>query len=179
MVHQPDHDNGVVATDEHFMHAAKLEAEQAFAEGEVPIGAVLVRDGRVVSAEHNRVEANRYASAHAELLCMRSAAAASPQWRLSSSTLYVTVEPCPMCLAALYAFRVDRLVYGAPNTRMGAIEGGLRPTGPPAAHPYHTLDITGGILAGECGELMKAFFRRRREQGPYVPPEAYDATGCD
>ena len=147
------------------MHAAKLEAEQAFAEGEVPIGAVLVRDGRVVSAEHNRVEANRDASAHAELLCMRSAAAASPQWRLSSSTLYVTVEPCPMCLAALYAFRVDRLVYGAPNTRMGAIEGGLRPTGPPAAHPYHTLDITGGILA-ECGELMKAFSADAESRGP-------------
>ena len=162
--------------DEHFMRAAIIEAQQAFAEDEVPIGAVLVHDGKIVSAEHNRVERLRDASAHAELLCMRSAAAAAPQWRLSNSTLYVTLEPCPMCLAALHAFRVDRVVYGALNKRMGAIESALKPMAA-TQHPYHDLEILGGVLEDECGALMREFFQRRRERGPYVPPELREAGG--
>ena len=102
-----------------------LEAEIAFEEGEVPIGAVLVRDGAILAASHNRVEALRDASAHAEMLCARAAATAEGTWRLSETTLYCTVEPCPMCLAALHAFRIERLVYGTTNPRLGAVESAL------------------------------------------------------
>lgn len=161
-------------TDAEFMHHALAEAEKAFASREVPIGAVLVRNGEVVAAARNRVEELRDASAHAELLCMRTAAQEQSTWRLNAlgpSTLYVTLEPCPMCLAALHAFRVDRLVYAAPNERMGAIESSLRAQAPATEHPYHTLDITGGVLAEPAAELMRAFFRERRKRGPWVPPE--------
>ena len=121
-----------------YMAHAMLQAEHAFAAGEVPIGAVLVRDGAIVSAAHNRVESSHDASAHAEMLCMRSAGADANAWRLNASTLYVTVEPCAMCHAALHAFRVDRLVYGAPNTRMGAIESDMRAIAA-VPHPYHQV----------------------------------------
>ena len=152
--------------DELFMEAALREAELAFDEGEVPIGAVLVRDGAVVAAAHNRVEGLQDASAHAELLCARAAAAAVqpvPSWRLNASTLYCTVEPCPMCLAALHAFRIERLVYGTTNPRLGAVESAMRGD---AMHPYHSLSVTGGVLAEQAAGLMKHFFQRRREQGP-------------
>ena len=128
--------------DASFMRAAIWEARDAFAHGEVPVGAVLVRNGAVIARARNRVEELRDASAHAEMLCMRAAAAGGVTWRLNALgpvTLYVTVEPCPMCLAAIHAFRVDRLVYGAPNDRMGAVEGLLRPSAD-ADHPYHTVE---------------------------------------
>ena len=147
------------------MEVAMREAEVAFEEGEVPIGAVLVRRGAIIAAAHNRVEALQDASAHAELLCARAAAAAEKTWRLSESTLYCTVEPCPMCLAALHAFRIERLVYGTINPRLGAVESAMRSSSD-ASHPYHALNITGGVLSRRASELMKAFFRRRRDQGP-------------
>ena len=149
------------------MRAALIEADLAFAEDEVPIGAVLVRDGAIVSAAHNQVEQLCDASAHAEMLCLRRAAAAAPTWRLNATTLYCTVEPCPMCLAALHAFRVERLVYGAQNPRLGAVEGAMRPTHG-APHPYHDqIAFTGGVLATETGELMRAFFRKQRQRPGY------------
>jgi tRNA(adenine34) deaminase len=153
--------------DEQFMRAALTEANLAFAQGEVPIGAVLVRDGAIVSRAHNQVEQLCDASAHAEMLCLRAAAASAPTWRLNASTLYCTIEPCPMCLAALHAFRVERLVYGASNPRLGAVEGAMRPShGTP--HPYHDqLHFTGGVLELETGELMRAFFRKRRLEPAY------------
>ena len=163
--------------DSSFMRLALTEAEHAAASGEVPIGAVLVRDGAVVASARNRVEELCDASAHAELLCMRAAAEAHSTWRLNvpkASTLYVTLEPCPMCLAAMHAFRVSRVVYGAPNERMGAIDGKLRSLTPAEQHPYHSLDVTGGVLAESAGELMRRFFRERRERGPWVPPELLD-----
>lgn len=163
---------------EPFMRAALAEAAAAFEADEVPIGAVLVRDGAIVAAAHNQVERLQDASAHAEMLCMREAAAAATHWRLSEATLYCTIEPCPMCLAALHAFRVGRLVYGAPNPRMGAVESALR-LAADVPHPYHELEVTGGVLADDAGELMRSFFRRRREQGPYVPPAAAAAAGDD
>ena len=145
------------------VHALR-EAEKAFEADEVPIGAVLVRDGEIVSSAHNRVEGLRDASAHAEMLCMREAASSSATWRLDASTLYVTVEPCPMCLAALHAFRVEHLVYGAPNTRLGAIEGNMSAIAD-VPNPYHQLLVTRGVLADESAQLMKRFFQRRRD-GP-------------
>ena len=163
--------------DELFMSAALRQAEAAFASGEVPIGAVIVHDGLIVAQAHNRVEELRDASAHAEMLCARTAAADPrwPSWRLSSTTLYCTVEPCPMCLAALHAFRVERLVYGAPNPRLGAIEGALRPQSD-FAHPYHTLNVTGGVLADQAGDLMRRFFKQQRQR-PGFSVETASASG--
>ena len=117
-----------------FMDLALEEAAAARDAGEVPIGSVLVMAGEVVASARNRVEELQDASAHAEMLCMRAAAASHGGWRLNAdaagdpcpSTLYVTVEPCPMCYAALHGFRVERLVYGAPNDRLGAVHGAMR-----------------------------------------------------
>lgn len=155
--------------DETFMRAALAEAELAFAADEVPIGAVLVREGKIVAAAHNRVERMRDASAHAEMLCLRAAAREASTWRLNASTLYCTVEPCPMCLAALHQFRVERLVYGAANPRLGAVEGGMRPSSG-TSHPFHEhIETTGGVLAQETGDLMRRFFRKRRQEPAYAP----------
>ena len=156
-----------------FMRAALVKAEAAFAKHEVPIGAVLVRDGAVIASARNQVEELRDASAHAEMLCMRAAADVTGTWRLnhpSASTLYVTLEPCPMCLAAIHAFRVDRLVYAAPNARMGAIESSLRAQAADD-HPYHSLEVTSGVLAEPAGELMRRFFRERRERASFLAAE--------
>ncbi|EOD11121.1 hypothetical protein EMIHUDRAFT_104884 [Emiliania huxleyi CCMP1516] len=123
--------------------------------------------GEVVASARNRVEELQDASAHAEMLCMRAAAASHGGWRLNAdaagdpcpSTLYVTVEPCPMCYAALHGFRVERLVYGAPNDRLGAVE-----------HPFHTLEVQGGVREEAAAELMRAFFRGRRRQPGWQEP---------
>ena len=106
-------------TDEKWMQLALEEAAAAFAKGEVPIGAVLVHNGVAIARAHNLVEHTQDASAHAEMLCLRAAAAQLDSWRLLNSTLYCTVEPCPMCLAAANGFRVSRLVYGTTNARLG------------------------------------------------------------
>lgn len=144
------------------MRLALQQAEAAATAGEVPIGAVAVRDGEVLASAHNRVEALQDASAHAEMLCARAAAAATGGWRLQNTTLYCTVEPCPMCLAALHAFRIERLVYGTTNPRLGAHVGDMRTTQPLNEHPFHTVDVTGGVLDGPASDLMKSFFRGRR-----------------
>ena len=146
------------------MRLARREARVAFDRGEVPIGAVLVRDDQVISVGSNRVEDLQDASAHAELLCMRAGAAQLRSWRLSNATLYCTVEPCPMCAAALQAFRVERLVYGAANPRLGAFESAMRQEAPPL-HPYHpSMEVSAGVLAVDSAELMRAFFRKCRER---------------
>ena len=158
--------------DERFMRLALAQASLAFHAGEIPIGSVLVHKGECISAARNRVEELQDASAHAEMLCLRGGAQAQRSWRLMGTTLYVTVEPCPMCLAALHAFRVDRLVYGTVNPRLGAVESSMCcPTS--AEHPYHTFEIAGGVMADEASELMKLFFRKRRNGEAEVekPPE--------
>ena len=129
-----------IEEDTAFMRMALDQASAAFRAGEIPIGSVLVHEGRCISAEHNRVEELQDASAHAEMLCMRNGAAAMGSWRLLDTTLYVTVEPCPMCMAALYAFRVGRLVYGTVNPKLGAVESDLKhPLS--ALHPYHSHTV--------------------------------------
>ena len=152
--------------DAQWMAHALREASVAFDEGEVPIGAVLVRDGQVISTARNRVEATHDASAHAEMLCLRSAGSALSTWRLGEATLYVTVEPCAMCLAAAHGFRIDRLVYGATNPRMGAVESDMRAASD-VAHPYHEVRVTGGVMADEASDLMRRFFKRRRDEPRY------------
>jgi len=151
------------------MRLALREAASAYQSGEVPIGAVLVVEGRMIAAARNRVEELQDASAHAEMLCVRQAAAELGTWRLEGSTLYCTVEPCPMCLAALHAFRVSRLVYGTVNRRLGAVESAMcagRTGG--AMHPFHSLTATRGVLAADSAALMQRFFQRRRQGAPDV-----------
>jgi tRNA(adenine34) deaminase len=110
-----------------------------------------------LAAQHNRVEGRCDASAHAELLALRQAAAATRNWRLHRCTLYSTLEPCPMCFAAAHAFRVERLVYSAPDHRLGAVVTRVAP------HPFHNLtSVVGGVCAQECGFVLRAFFRRQR-----------------
>ena len=158
--------------DERFMRLALAQASLAFHAGEIPIGSVLVHKGECISAARNRVEELQDASAHAEMLCLRGGAAAQRSWRLMGTTLYVTVEPCPMCLAALHAFRIDRLVYGTVNPRLGAVESSMRRPAS-AEHPYHSFEIAGGVMADDASELMKRFFRKRRNGEAEVdkPPE--------
>ncbi len=148
--------------DERFMRIALEEAAVAAAEGEVPVGAVMVRGGAVVAREHNRVEAAKRGSAHAELLCIDAASRALGYWRLDDCTLYVTKEPCPMCAGALVNCRVGRLVFGCGDPRMGAAGGCICITSMPGA--LHAVEVTQGVLADECLEMIRGFFRRRRKE---------------
>ena len=142
------------------MGLALAEAEQAAAEGEVPIGAVLVFAGEVVAQAHNRRETDHDATAHAEMLVIREACRKLKRWRLTGATLYVTIEPCPMCAGALVMSRVDRLVYGIPDFRAGAVESIFNVVQHPSLN--HRLAVTAGVRQDECAAAMQAFFRDRR-----------------
>ncbi len=142
------------------MDLALEQARAAAAAGEVPVGCVVVRDGAVVARAGNRTLADRDPTAHAELLAIRQAAAALGSERLSDCDLYVTLEPCAMCAAAMCFARIRRLYYGAADPKGGAVESGVRFFSSPACH--HRPETYGGIGAGEAGNLLKAFFRERR-----------------
>ena len=143
------------------MREALREAEAAFAAGEVPIGAVLVDTaGRIVSRGHNMREAWRDGTAHAEIIALQKASRELGRWRLGGLTLYVTVEPCPMCAGALVMCRVDRVVYGAPDAKAGACESLFNIVQHPALN--HRLEVTAGILEDDCRAIMQRFFRERR-----------------
>jgi tRNA(adenine34) deaminase len=146
--------------DEVFMDAALAEAALAEAGGDVPVGAVVVYEGRVVGKGHNRREVDQDPLAHAELLALRQAARALGRWRLSGAILYVTLEPCHMCAGALVNARVDRLVYGATDPKAGAAESLSRVCSD--ARLNHRLDVTGGCRGEECGEQLRGFFRALR-----------------
>lgn len=148
--------------DEMYMRQALREAEEAFAIGEVPIGAVLVLDGEIVAAAHNLRETRHDATAHAELLAVRQACAALRRWRLAGATLYVTVEPCPMCAGALVMSRVARVVYGVPDSKAGAVESLFNIVGHPALN--HRVEVTAGVLEDECRAVLQRFFRARRQK---------------
>jgi len=155
----------------HFMTLALKQARKAERRGEVPIGAIVVqRKGAefpvVLSQAHNLVETQHDASSHAELLALRQASRKIKNWRLINTTLYTTLEPCPMCLSAAQAFRVSSIVYGAPDLRLGAIETHMRLLD--IQHPMHTIsDVTPGILEDESASMMRNFFRQRRHK--HVP----------
>jgi tRNA(Arg) A34 adenosine deaminase TadA len=143
------------------MLAALVEAEAAAARDEVPVGAVLVdADGRTVAAAGNRVEADRDPTAHAEMLVLRAGAAALGAKRLEGSDLYVTLEPCPMCAAAIGLARIRRLYFGAYDPKGGGVEHGPRIFEQPTCH--HRPEIYGGIGERRAGALLRAFFRERR-----------------
>ena len=142
------------------MRLAISEALKAYQEGEVPIGAVLIdEDGILISANHNRIEQLDDATAHAELLLLRDATKIFGRRKISTCTLFVTVEPCPMCAGALVLCRVKRLVYGTTNSKFGACESIFNVTNNPALN--HQLEVTAGVLEKNCRELMQKFFRER------------------
>lgn len=146
--------------DEAFMRQALELADQAAALGEVPVGAVAVRDGQVVGRGYNRREIDRDPFSHAELVAMREAAKAVGAWRLSGVTVYVTLEPCAMCAGALVQSRVSRLVFGAVDPKAGAV-GSLYDLATDPRH-NHRVEVTGGVLAEASSERLKSFFQGLR-----------------
>jgi len=143
-----------------FMSLALAEARKAAARGEVPIGAVIVRDGVVLAADGNRTLELNDPTAHAETLAIRAACAALQSQRLPDCDLYVTLEPCPMCAAAISFARIRRLYYAAPDPKGGAVESGVRFYSQPTCH--HAPDVYGGIAESESAGMLRDFFRERR-----------------
>jgi tRNA(adenine34) deaminase len=143
-----------------FMQFALAEARAAQARGEVPIGCVIVRDGEVIARAGNRTLADRDPTAHAELLAIRAAAAALGSERLTDCDLYVTLEPCAMCTAAISFTRIRRLYYGAADPKGGAVDSGVRFFTSPTCH--HRPEVYGGIGETEAATLLRDFFKARR-----------------
>jgi tRNA(adenine34) deaminase len=143
-----------------FMRAALAEAGKAAARGEVPVGAVVVRQGRIVARGANRPIASLDPTAHAEIVALRKAAKKSGNYRLPDCELYVTVEPCAMCLGAIVQARVRRVVYAAPDPKAGAVSSTMRF---PFGRLNHRPEILGGILAAESAALLRDFFLARRK----------------
>ena len=146
--------------DREYMMAALEQAHAASAEGEVPVGAVLVKDGKILACTHNRREATGNPMDHAEVLALQEGAAHLGSWRLEGSTLYVTLEPCPMCAGALVQARVARLVFGARDLKLGAAGSRYNLVSDETTH--HRIEITDGILEEECREVLRDFFEARR-----------------
>jgi tRNA(adenine34) deaminase len=146
-------------TDHEFMEMALVEARGAGLSDEVPIGAVVAFEGRVVGRGRNRVEELADPTAHAEILALREAAHNLDRWRLTDCTLYVTLEPCAMCLGAAYSARVDKLVYGAGSPKFGALGSAVEIKGIEKLN--HRLELRGGVYAEESANLLKQFFQDR------------------
>ena len=143
------------------MRAALREAQASLAKDEVPIGCVVVHDGVIIGRGHNQVEALQDATAHAEILAIGAASNALGSWRLVDCTLYVTLEPCAMCAGAIVLARLTRLVYGAADPKAGACGSVLDVIG--EARLNHRVAVTPDVLAEECGELLREFFRGKRK----------------
>jgi tRNA(adenine34) deaminase len=146
--------------DDYFMRLALREAERALEHEDVPIGAVVVRDGEVVAAGHNERELRQDPTAHAEVIALREAARLAGTWRVLDAVLYVTLEPCAMCAGAIVLARVPRVVYGASDPKAGACGSVLDVLGEPRLN--HRPEVDGGLLAEECGEMLSEFFASRR-----------------
>ena len=147
-------------TDEEFMHAALAFARKAQEQGEVPVGAVVVRDGEIVAGGANRNVSDNDPSGHAEIIALREAGKAVGNHRLSGCSLFVTIEPCAMCAGALVHARLERLVYGASDPKAGAVQSVMQVLNHPALN--HRMEVTAGVLAEECSAILQGFFRERR-----------------
>jgi tRNA(adenine34) deaminase len=152
-----------VITDQEAMQAALAEARLAAEAGEVPIGAVVVREGRIIGRGQNSLLRNLDPTAHAEIVAMRDAARAIGNYRLVGCTLYVTLEPCAMCAGAMIHARLDRLVYAAADPKAGACGSVLSVLNHPQLN--HQMQVEKGIAAEEAGEMLRGFFRERRKNG--------------
>ena len=146
--------------DQQYMRMAIEQAQLAALSGEVPVGAVLVRDDQVIAKAFNKPIANHDPSAHAEMLALREAALAEENYRMPGTTLYVTLEPCAMCSGAMLHARVGRVVYGAPDPKTGAAGSVLNLFS--SKQINHQTSIEGGIMSEECGQLLRDFFKGRR-----------------
>lgn len=152
----------VFKKDQTYMLEALIEAEKAAILGEVPIGAVIVYQNEIIARAHNLRETTQNATTHAELLAIQQACAKVGSWRLEDMTLYVTLEPCPMCAGAILQSRIPRVVYGARDLKAGCVDSLYRLLND--ARFNHECEVTEGILAEECGGILTRFFRNLREQ---------------
>jgi len=146
--------------DHQFMQQAIEQAKLAALAGEVPVGAVVVQDGRVISSAFNKPISTHDPSAHAEMLALRGAAQSEENYRLPGTTLYVTLEPCAMCAGAMLHARIDRVVYGAADPKTGAAGSVLDVFS--SKQINHQTSVGGGVMAEECGQLLRNFFKERR-----------------
>lgn len=144
------------------MQQALAEARESAASGEIPIGAVLVRDGKILARAGNRTIRDCDPTAHAEIVALREAARIVGNYRLADTTLYVTIEPCSMCAGAMIQARVPRLVYGAMEPRGGAVQSCFEVLSHPDLN--HRVQVTSGVLASDCSDVIQSFFAARREQ---------------
>jgi tRNA(adenine34) deaminase len=147
-------------SDQYFMGEALRQAARAYAAAEVPIGAVIVRGGRVIARAYNQVELLKDATAHAEMLALTQAQNLVGDWRLTDCSLYVTKEPCPMCAGAMVHTRLARVIFGASDAKGGAAGGALNLLQYPSLN--HSCDITGGVREAECRGLLQGFFAEQR-----------------
>lgn len=145
--------------DEFFILQALKEAEKSAKKGEVPVGAVVVSENKVLSRAHNEVIEKNDPTAHAEIMAIRKACLKRKNYRLSDCDLYVTLEPCPMCLSAAVNSRIKRLIFGAYDPKAGAVESTVKF---PFDRMNHRVEIKGGVLAEECGKILKDFFKEKR-----------------
>ena len=153
---------GVSMTHDDYMRLALEEAHKAAAMGEIPIGAVIVYNGEVISAAHNMRELWQDGTAHAEIIAIREACKKLGRWRLSGCDLYVTVEPCPMCSGAIVNSRINRVIYGCPDVKAGGAESIFNIINNPNLN--HNAEVISGICEAECAQIMKDFFKRRRQE---------------
>lgn len=149
-------------TDEECMKVALLEAKKAFAENEVPVGAALFINGELIAKGRNKVFQTNDATMHAEIICLKEASKILNDYRLTNATLYITLEPCAMCAGAIHNFRLKKVVYGAKDLRVGA--GGTLYNLFDGRHPIHKVEIQGGLKEKESAELLRKFFKNKREE---------------
>jgi tRNA(adenine34) deaminase len=155
-------------SDEAFMREALRQAQKAYEADEVPVGAVVVRAGKIIARACNQVELLKDATAHAEMLALTQAEAAVGDWRLTDCDLYVTKEPCPMCAGALVHTRIRRVIFGCRDPRAGAAGSVINLLQLPSLN--HQCEISAGVLQNECAAILQDFFRKRRgEQGAMAP----------
>ncbi len=147
--------------DERFMKEALKLAEKAFDELEVPVGAVLVHENQIIARGYNQMELLKDATAHAEMICLTAGSNYFDNWRLAKATLYCTLEPCAMCAGAMFLSRIERLVWAAPDLRHGACGSWVNLF--TQKHPTHHIEVASGVLEEYSRELMKRFFKLRRE----------------
>lgn len=152
----------IQSDDERFMREALKEAIKAFEAEEVPIGAVIVKEGKIIARGHNQVELLKDATAHAEMITITAAESICNNWRLTGTTLYCTIEPCTMCAGAILLSRVDTLVWGAPEVRLGANGSWIDIFS--HDHPLHTVQVRSRVLEEWCRGIIQSFFKKRRAE---------------